>query len=324
MTVLTHVNPHEHEWALEKTLASNANHWLPQEIGLSTDILQWKTGQLSDDEMRMVKRNLGFFSTADSLAANNIILGTIRHIKNRNCRHYLFRQAYEEAFHTESYAYVIESLGLDQGEIFNAYNEIESIRAKDEFLLPYIEVLTDPAFQADTIENVQILLKSLFAFACIMEGLFFYVGFVQMLSLGRRNKLPGSSQEFQYILRDESGHCNFGIDLINTIKREYPGVWTTELQKECTDMLRTGVDLEQAYAVDTLPNGVLGLNAGNTRQYLEFIADRRCIQVGLPVQYNQNENPFPWMSEMVDLNNEENFFEKKVTAYQQAAGLEWD
>lgn len=324
MTILNSVSPHEHDWALTKMVASNGNHWLPQEVSLATDILQWKTGELTPDEMLMVRRNLGFFSTADSLAANNIILGTVRHIKNRNCRHYLFRQAYEEAFHTESYAYIIESLALDEGEIFNAYNEIKSIRDKDEFLLPYIDVLTNPEFQITDTASVQTLLKALIAFACIMEGLFFYVGFVQILSLGRRNKMPGTSQEFQYILRDESGHCAFGIDIINALVAEYPEAWTAQFQQEIVTMLRIGVDLEHAYAKDTLPNGVLGMNEELFGQYLRFIADRRANQIKLPSIYGEEHNPFPWMSEMVDISKEGNFFEVRVIEYTQSAALEWD
>jgi ribonucleoside-diphosphate reductase beta chain len=114
--------------------------------------------------------------TADSLAANNIVLGTYRHITAPECRQYLLRQAFEEAIHTHAYQYIVESLGLDEGEIFNAYNEIESIRDKDQFLIPFIDVLTIPEFKTGTTEADQTLLRSLIVFACLMEGLFFYVG----------------------------------------------------------------------------------------------------------------------------------------------------
>ena len=213
--------PFKYKWAWEKYLAGCANHWMPQEVNMSRDIALWKDPNgLSDDERRIVKRNLGFFVTADSLAANNIVLGTYRHITAPECRQFLLRQAFEEAIHTHAYQYIVESLGLDESEIFNAYHEVDSIRAKDEFLIPFIQTLTDPAFTTGTLEADQKLLKSLIVFACVMEGLFFYVGFTQILALGRQNKMTGAAEQYQYILRDESMHCNFGIDLINQIKLE--------------------------------------------------------------------------------------------------------
>src|SRR6185312_936749 len=215
--------PFKYKWAWEKYLAGCANHWMPQEINMGRDIALWKDPNgLTEDERRVVTRNLGFFVTADSLAANNIVLGTYRHISAPECRQYLLRQAFEEAIHTHAYQYIVETLALDEGEVFNAYHEIPSIRAKDEFLIPFIDTLTNPSFKTGTPEADQQLLKSLSVFACIMEGLFFYVGFAQILALGRQNKMTGAAEQYQYILRDESMHCNFGIDLINQIKLENP------------------------------------------------------------------------------------------------------
>ena len=137
--------PFKYKWAWEKYLSACANHWMPQEINMSRDIALWKSADgLTEDEKRLVKRNLGFFVTADSLAANNIVLGTYRHITAPECRQYLLRQAFEEAIHTHAYQYIVESLGLDESEIFNAYNEVQSIRDKDQFLIPFIEVISDP------------------------------------------------------------------------------------------------------------------------------------------------------------------------------------
>ncbi len=254
--------PFKYKWAWEKYLATCANHWMPQEINMSRDIALWKDPNgLTEDERRIVKRNLGFFVTADSLAANNIVLGSYRHITAPECRQFLLRQAFEEAIHTHAYQYIVESLGLEESEIFNAYHEVESIRNKDEFLIPFIETLTDPHFKTGTPENDQKLLKSLIVFACLMEGLFFYVGFAQILSLGRQNKMTGAAEQYQYILRDESMHCNFGIDLINQIKLENPLLWTPEFKAEIRALFEQAVELEYKYAEDTMPRGVLGLNA---------------------------------------------------------------
>ena len=316
--------PFKYKWAWEKYLATCANHWMPQEVPMQRDIMQWKTGALSEDEMRIVKRNLGFFTTADRLAANNIVLGTYRQITAPECRQFLLRQAFEEAIHTHAYQYIVESLGLDESEIFNAYNEIKSIRDKDEFLIPFINALTDPEFKTGTLETDQQLLKSLIVFACIMEGLFFYVGFVQILALGRQNKMPGAAEQYQYILRDESMHCNFGIDLINTIKLENPHIWTEAFKSELLELFKQAVDLEYAYAEDTMPRGVLGLNATMFKEYLRFICNRRTTQIGLPELFPGVDNPFPWMSEMIDLKKEKNFFETRVTEYQSGGALNWD
>jgi len=317
--------PFKYKWAWEKYLAGCANHWMPQEVNMSADIALWKNPNgLTADERLLVKRNLGFFSTADSLAANNIVLGTYRHITNPECRQYLLRQAFEEAIHTHAYQYIVESLGLDDGEIFNMYHEVASIRDKDEFLLPFIDTLTNPHFKTGTPEADQNLLKSLIVFACIMEGMFFYVGFVQILALGRQNKMTGAAEQYQYILRDESMHLNFGVDLINQIKLENPHLWTPAFREEVRGLMQKGVELEYRYAEDTMPRGILGLNAGMFKEYLRFIANRRCQQIGVDILYPGASNPFPWMAEMIDLKKEKNFFETRVTEYQTGGALSWD
>ena len=317
--------PFKYKWAWEKYLAACANHWMPQEINMSRDIALWKDANgLTEDERRVVKRNLGFFVTADSLAANNIVLGTYRHITAPECRQYLLRQAFEEAIHTHAYQYIVESLRLDEGEVFNAYHEIPSIRDKDEYLIPFIDILTDPTFRTGTPDADQKLLRSLIVFACVMEGLFFYVGFTQILALGRQNKMTGSAEQYQYILRDESMHCNFGIDLINQIKMENPHLWTSEFREEIQSIIKKAVELEYRYAEDTMPRGVLGLNAPMFKEYLRYIANRRCQQIGVDTMFPGASNPFPWMSEMTDLKKERNFFETRVIEYQTGGALSWD
>jgi ribonucleoside-diphosphate reductase beta chain len=317
--------PFKYKWAWEKYLATCANHWMPQEVNMTRDIALWKDPNgLTEDERRIIKRNLGFFVTADSLAANNIVLGTYRHITAPECRQFLLRQAFEEAIHTHAYQYIVESLGLDEGEIFNAYHEVASIRAKDEFLLPFIEAIMDPHFHTGTPQTDQTLLKSLIVFACLMEGLFFYVGFTQILALGRQNKMTGAAEQYQYILRDESMHCNFGIDLINQLKLENPHLWTAEFKAEIKALFEQAVELEYRYAEDTMPRGVLGLNASMFKGYLRYIANRRATQIGLEALYPNEENPFPWMSEMIDLKKERNFFETRVIEYQSGGALSWD
>ena len=316
--------PFKYEWALTKYLDGCANHWMPQEVNMTADIALWKNTQgLTDDERTVIKRNLGFFSTAYSLVANNLVLAVYKHITNPECRQYLLRQAFEEALHTHAYQYCIESLGLDEGEVFNMYREVPSVARKAEWALPFTQSLGDPTFATGTPEADQRLLRDLIAFYVIFEGIFFYVGFVQILSMGRRNKMTGVAEQFQYIMRDESMHMNFGIDVINQIKLENPHLWTDEFQQEIITLITDAVALETQYAQDTMPRGILGLNSNMFAEYLQYIANRRCSQIGIAPQYEGASNPFPWMSELLDLKKEKNFFETRVTEYQTGGALQW-
>ena len=322
---LNQLVPFKYRWAWQKYLDACANHWMPQEINMNADIALWKSADgLTDDERIIIKRNLGFFSTADSLVANNLVLAVYRHITNPECRQYLLRQAFEEALHTHAYQYVVESLGMDEGEVFNMYRELPAVARKAEWALPFTRSLGDPNFCTGTPEADQRLLRDLIAFYVIFEGLFFYVGFTQILSMGRRNKMTGTAEQFQYILRDESMHMNFGIDVINQIKIENPDLWSSAFQADIIRLIKDAVDIEIQYAHDTMARGVLGLNANMFEEYLKYIANRRCNQIGLAEQYQGAQNPFPWMSEILDLKKEKNFIETRVTEYQTGGALNWD
>ena len=322
---LNQLVPFKYEWAWQKYLDGCANHWMPQEVNMTADIALWKSEDgLSDDERTIVKRSLGFFSTADSLVANNLVLAIYRLITNPECRQYLLRQSFEEAIHTHAYQYCIESLGMDEGEIFNMYHEVPAVAKKASWALKYTQEINDPTFNTGTLETDKALLKNLIAYYCVLEGIFFYCGFTQILSMGRRNKMTGTSEQFQYILRDESMHVNFGIDVINQIKLENPQLWQTDMQEWARAMVLEGTELEIAYARDTMPRGVLGMNANMMEEYLQFIANRRLAQIGLSEQFPGAKNPFPWMSEIMDLKKEKNFFETRVTDYQTGGALTWD
>jgi len=322
---LNQLVPFKYDWAWQKYLDGCANHWMPQEVNMNADISLWKSDDgLTDDERIVVKRSLGFFSTADSLVANNLVLAIYRLVTNPECRQYLLRQAFEEAIHTHAYQYCIESLGMDEGEIFNMYHEVPAVARKASWAMDYTREISDPTFTTGTPETDKILLKNLIAYYCVLEGIFFYCGFTQILSMGRRNKMTGTSEQFQYILRDESMHVNFGIDVINQIKMESPGLWDEEMQTLARQMILEGTQLEVEYAKDTMPRGILGMNANMMAEYLQFIANRRLAQIGLPEQFPGVKNPFPWMSEIMDLKKEKNFFETRVTEYQTGGALSWD
>lgn len=315
--------PMRHKFAWEAYNVGNANHWLPTEISMQKDVEQWRSSTfLTKDERSAFETVLGFFTTADSIAANNVVLGLYKHVTSPEVRMYLLRQGYEEAIHTHAYQYIVESLGMDESRIFNMYREIESIYEKDNMILSLNEGIFHPEFKTGTFENDQKFLENWAVFSLIMEGIFFYSSFAVMFGFQRQNKLVGSAEQIQYIMRDESQHLNFGINIVNAMKEEQPELWTKEFQDHLVDMVRRAVKLEYTFATEVFPKGIFGMNAEGFKKYIEHIADRRLERVGLPAQYH-TENPFPWMSEAIDLSKEKNFFETRVTEYQTGGSLEW-
>jgi len=315
--------PMTYMWARKHYKDGVNNNWTPEEVSMQKDVEQWKSDKLNDDERRLILWNLGFFSTAESLTANNIVLAVYRHVTNPECRQYLLRQAYEEAIHTDTFIYCCDTLGLDPEDIYNMYKTIPSIKDKDDFVVKLTETIFDPTFSSEGTENLRKFLHDLIGYYVIMEGIFFYAGFAMMLALKRQNKMIGIGEQFEYIMRDESLHLAFGCDLINTIKEENPEVWSEEFQKEIVELIKRSVVYEKKYAMDACPRGLLGIKAETFGDYVEYIADRRLERIGLGKVYNK-ENPFPWMSQSVDLSKEKNFFETRVTEYQSAGALTWD
>ncbi len=316
--------PITYPWAREYYKAGVANNWTPEEVSMQKDVEQWKSSHvLSSTERRLILWNLGFFSTAESLTANNIVLAVYNHITNPEARQYLLRQAFEEAIHTDTFIYCCDTLGLDPDEIYNMYNTIPSIRDKDDFVVDLTKTVFDPTFTTDGADNIQRFVRDLIGYYVIMEGIFFYAGFAMMLALKRQNKMVGIGEQFEYIMRDESLHLAFGCDVINTVKADNPEIWTRDFRDEIVRLVGRSVELEKRYAYDACPEGLLGINPEKFSQYVEFIADRRLERLGLPRLYGR-ENPFPWMSVATDLAKEKNFFETRVTEYQTGGALTWE
>ncbi len=316
--------PMKYTWARMHYKNGVANNWTPEEVNMQKDLETWKNPVgLSDDERRLIMRNMGFFSTAESLTANNIVLSIYRHITNPECRQYLLRQAYEEAVHTDTFIYCCDTLGFNPDEVYSMYQSIPSIKAKDDFVVDMTKTIFDENFKTDTIENIQRFVHDLVGYYIIMEGIFFYAGFVMMLSFMRQNRMTGIAEQFQFILRDESVHLAFGADLINEIIKENPAIWTDDFKRTIEENIKRAVELEHEYAKDCLPRGILGLNSDAVYEYIKYIADRRLERVNLPKAYGA-KNPFPWMSEIMDLKKEKNFFETKVTEYKSGGSLNWE
>jgi ribonucleoside-diphosphate reductase beta chain len=301
------------------------NNWRPNQVNMSKDIETWKSKDiLSDDERLLIRRTIGFFSGGESLVGNNLIISAFKFISDGGCRQYILRQAFEESLHNGTVKICCESFSLDEKEVAQAYKTIPAVKAKDEFLMQYTTDIGRQDFDISTIEGKKEFIKNLFAFYIICEGIFFYSGFAMILALGRQNKLTGLCDQVRYTLRDESLHIEFGVYLLNRIKREYPEVWDKELDAELIGMLKTAVELEIAYANEVLPNGILGLNAGMFMDYMNFIGNRRLESLGMSAIFESAKNPFPWLGEVVDITPMAAFFERHERAYQESASLEDD
>lgn len=315
--------PMTYPWAREHYRNAIANTWVPEEIPMQDDIEQWKSETtLSPTERRLILWNLGFFSTAESLTANNIVLAVYNHVTNPECRQYMLRQAFEEAVHTDTFIYACDSLGLDPDEIYGMYDTIPSIAEKDQFVIGLTESVFEPTFTTEGEANIRQFVHDLVGYYIIMEGIFFYAGFAMMLALKRKGKMVGIGEQFEYIMRDESLHLAYGADLINTIRTENPSIWTETFRNELRALILRAVELEKAYATDACPEGIVGINSQTFSDYVEYIADRRLERIGLG-KFFDTANPFPWMSQATDLAKEKNFFETRVTEYQ-TGGLNWD
>lgn len=316
--------PHKHKFAWDLFQKGVANNWSPSEINMGDDIEQWNDGSLSDDEKLLVKRCLGFFAGSESLVGNNLLLSVAKWITDAECGQYIMRQAYEESLHNWTVVTCCDSYSLSVQEVYEAYLNIPSIKAKDDFLINITSDVNRQDFSTKTLEGKREFLRNLITYYIVCEGTFFFSGFAMLLALGRQNKLPGLSDQIRYTLRDESLHIQFGTYLVNTIKEQYPSIWTKKFEEEIIENIKKAVDLEIQYAHDVLPRGILGLNADMFVDYMQYIGNRRLEGIGIDYRFDSDNNPFPWLAEVVDTGAMTNFFERKVKDYQNSGVLEDD
>ncbi len=314
--------PHRNKWAWDLYIKGAANNWMPTEIPMVKDVHSWKTKDvLTDDERLVIKRCLGFFAGSESLVSNNLMV-LAKYITDPECRQYMARQMYEECLHNHTIVYICDALDLDIDEVYQAYESIPAIKAKDDYLMRTTGKINEGTFNTQTTEGKRELFKAAFTYWIICEGTFFFSGFAMLLSMS--NKIPGIAEQIQYTLRDESLHIQFGTNLLNTLKKQYPEIWDDALEAELTEMMKEAVELEVAYAKDVLPRGILGLSADMFVDYMQHIANRRMESLGMAFRYEKDTNPFPWMAEKIDIKKQKNFFETRVTDYQSEAVLEDD
>jgi ribonucleoside-diphosphate reductase beta chain len=314
--------PHMHKWAWQCYLDGAANNWMPTEVPMSKDISNWHAKDvLSEDEKLVVKRNLGFFAGSESLVANNLF-ALAKHITDPECRQYMARQQYEECLHNHTIVYICDSLDLDINEVYEAYLNIPSIKAKDDFLMRATSDLNRPDFKTNTLQGKRELYKGAFTYYIICEGTLFYSGFAMLLSMS--DKVPGIAEQIQYTLRDESIHIKFGTQLLNTLLEQHPNVMTPEFEAELTELMKQAVALEIQYAKDVLPRGILGLNSEMFVDYMQYIGNRRLEGLGMSYRFDSDSNPFPWLAEKIDIQKQKNFFETRVTDYASSSVLDDD
>lgn len=297
------------------------NNWLPSRIPMLQDIQVWRQTEgdenaLTDAERHVVMTNMSFFSPSESLIGNNVSLGLMKYINDPGARQALWRLGFEESIHNETFMYIVESLGLSEKEVYGQYQTNPVIQAKCQFMQEATEQLANGEIDVETTEGRRTFMEALLA-QMIMEGILFYSGFAMILHLNK--KLEGISKQYAYIMRDETVH----IEIIRTIftilkDQEWPEIWTEDFKKLCYDKVDEAVKLEIAYAEFCLPTGILGLKSPMFVDYVQFMADRRLEFMGLEKRYNST-NPFPNLSELVDLEEEANFFETSVTEYSNEA-----
>lgn len=315
----------KYDWVWQKYLDGCVNYWMLQEVNMNVDIVLWKSKDgFSEDEWCIVMCNFGFFFIVDLLVVNNLVLVVYCLIINFECCQYILCQVFEEVIYIYVYQYCIELLGMDEGEIFNMYYEIFSVVKKVLWGLKYICLIFDLMFQIGILEIDCQFLCNLIVYYCVLEGIFFYCGFIQIFFMGCCNKMIGIVEQFQYIFCDELMYLNFGIDVINQIKIENLYLWDVQMKDEVIQMIFQGIQLEIEYVCDIMLCGVLGMNVVMMEDYLKFIVNWCLIQIGLKEEYLGIINLFLWMLEIMDLKKEKNFFEMWVIEYQMGGVLSWD
>lgn len=291
------------------------NTWTVEEVDFSTDTVDLQK-RLDPAERHLVNRLVAFFATGDSIVSNNLVLSLYKHINAPEARMYLSRQLYEEALHVQFYLTLLDTYIPDlkeREEAFAAIQNIPSIQRKAEFCFKYMDSV-DSLEACETREDKRKFLLNLMCFACCIEGMFFFAAFAYVYFLRSKGLLNGLASGTNWVFRDESCHMAFAFEVVSTVRKEDPTLFDDELQTEVIEMLKEAVECEMQFAEDLLSGGVAGLSQADMRQYLEFVADQRLQNLGMPA-YFDSKNPFSFM-DLQDVQELSNFFERRVSAYQ--------
>ncbi|MFQ3167661.1 MAG: ribonucleoside-diphosphate reductase beta chain [Limisphaerales bacterium] len=320
-TMTFNLLPLKYQWAYDLYRNMKANHWEPEDIPMAKDIEQWRGNELSDVERWIIRMGIGYFSAAEGIVGDNIQHVVRELVTAPELKLVLGRHAHEENIHADSLLYMISSLGINPHECEAMFEDVPTILRKNEFVSRVSRELRRD-MDLTQLKEKQALARNIFVFGQCMEGTQFYGLFGMILSLYRQNKFPGIGQMFRYTLRDESNHIELLRNLLVELIRENPDVWTDEFQQELVSLMKEAVQLEKEFINDCLPVNAVGLSSEEFSTYIDYIADRRLENVGLPLLSEGVKNPFPWLAEMMDIKKEQNFFEGRVTEYQKASSLE--
>ncbi len=307
------LHPMKYKWAYDLYNQAVRNTWFPHEIALGEDLNDWKS--MTEDERHAVKFLMAFFNPAELIVNRSLALGVYPYLKSPECHLYLAKQMFEEANHCVSFEYVLETFPFDRETIFNLHLDTPSMKVKEDYINRYLRRMTEETLDIETVEGKKDFVRNLVATNVVMEGIWFYSGFMVALSFRQRNQLRNFGSMINWVLRDESLHLKFGINLIHTILEENPDLLTHEFAEEIKNIVVEGVDLEVAYNNDLFPKGILGLNADYVNQYVKYVTDRRLEELGLQKHYNAT-NPAKWMSAATDVYELVNFFETQNTSYE--------
>jgi ribonucleoside-diphosphate reductase beta chain len=297
------------------------NTWTVDEIDFSDDLVDLDR-KLLPAEKHMVSRLVAFFATGDSIVSNNLVLNLYSHINSPEARMFLSRQLYEEALHVQFYLTLLDNYIPDMKEreaAFAAVENIPSIKAKADFCFKWMDQIQDIE-RIETPEHRKQFLLNLICFATCIEGLFFFAAFAYVYFLRSKGLLNGLADGTNWVFRDESCHMNFALEVVNTVRVEEPELFDAQLESDIREMISEAVECEYLFAADVLVEGVPGMSLGDTREYLQYVADTRLALLGYSAEFG-SKNPFSFM-ELQDVQGLSNFFERTVSSYQTGIGGE--
>lgn len=312
------------QWAFELWKTSMAAFWSPFEAKMADDIKQWKNDEITEDEKLLVKRILGLFSAGESLVSASIFNVERKFLTDGCVRQYLGKKDFEEQLHNATVIVCSESYDLDPTEVAEAYKSLSTVKNKIRFLKKSFDDFEIEDFNINSVSGRAQFIKNMFIVYMLMEGTWFFSAFAAIMCLGRQNKLPGLYEQIDYTLTDETRHVEFGTNIINQLKEEYPKSWSKNLENELIDMTKEAVELEVAFLEEAIPNGILGISKESHEKYVKFLANKRLMSIGLQPIFDNTQNPYSWISETQDVREMTNFFEGTVRDYQSASALEDD
>lgn len=311
------LKPITYQWAMDLYEQAVANTWFPNEIQLGQDLADWK--KMSDEERHALTFLMSYFNPNELLVNKALAFGVYPYVNAAECHLYLAKQMWEEANHCMSFEYVLETFPINRDTAYSAHVNTPSMARKEEFETKFIKRMTEDTLDITTTEGKKDFVRNLVAYNIILEGIWFYSGFMVALSFRQRNLLRNFGSLIDWVVRDESLHLKFGINLILTVLEENEDLQTEEFAAEIKQMIIDGVEMEEEYNRDLLPNGILGLNSDYINQYVKYLADRRLEELGFEAHYKVS-NPAKWMAAANDTLELVNFFESTNTSYEVNAG----